>query len=569
MNLNYQSPTVKSTNQNNHQQQVHQHHHLLLPTIILGNIITIFKQVIAFIYSAIINPNDNGIITKDIHNKPSSSSSSSSLPSEKTKVIEQPKINNTEDDINLFPSISFKQEYNEEEPQISEFSPVTCSMGLTTRLLPIKNENGDLEWVFTDDDSKIGGNNDLDAFKIQPESHQLQAKKNYLTPTISNESKDTPTNNSTPPTEEDDISCNDNDDNDNDNDNDNDEIDNDNNENKVHQCPHCDASFKIRGYLTRHLKKHSTKKAYSCPFHDKSIYIDDNNITHKCHPSGGFSRRDTYKTHLKSRHFKYPKGTKTKDRANSQGNCSMCGEFFNSAEIWCEMHVEGGECKFLPVGFKGKSRIKNRLRKQLQKNKQVDPELLPYASKVLQEVKELKQQQQQIKQNKGGAINKHSTSSISSTTSSQESINTPNSITSSSSIYDSSPYTPQSTKSPLEYMMKQQQVQPLPQHHYHQVQPQHPLHQQYTTPSYTFDQISTAHQNPNLKHQSIDDYDDEYCLDIDQLNFTNFIQAQQQLQQSQQQMIYFNDFNHHNQQEQQQQQHQPPPQNQQYQMYNY
>ena len=30
----------------------------------------------------------------------------------------------------------------------------------------------------------------------------------------------------------------------------------------------------------------------------------------------------------------------------------MCGEHFNSAEIWCEIHVEGGECKFYPWDLK-------------------------------------------------------------------------------------------------------------------------------------------------------------------------------------------------------------------------
>lgn len=137
---------------------------------------------------------------------------------------------------------------------------------------------------------------------------------------------------------------------------------------KLHQCPHCDATFKLRGYLTRHLKKHSIQKAYRCPFHIYSTYIDENNVTHKCHPTGGFSRRDTYKTHLKSRHFKYPKGTLTKQRCKSAGHCGMCGEYFESSEIWCEIHVEGGECKYLPDGFKGKSRIKNKLRKELKKS---------------------------------------------------------------------------------------------------------------------------------------------------------------------------------------------------------
>ncbi|KAG5365595.1 Transcription factor STP2 [Yarrowia sp. C11] len=106
-------------------------------------------------------------------------------------------------------------------------------------------------------------------------------------------------------------------------------------------CPHCDSTFRIRGYLTRHLKKHSEKKAHTCPFYDCAAEMP-------CHPSGGFSRRDTYKTHLKARHFIYPPGTKSAQRSTTSGTCSGCGEMFESNETWIEEHIHKGVCKGLP-----------------------------------------------------------------------------------------------------------------------------------------------------------------------------------------------------------------------------
>ncbi|KAK9453414.1 hypothetical protein V1511DRAFT_74717 [Dipodascopsis uninucleata] len=104
------------------------------------------------------------------------------------------------------------------------------------------------------------------------------------------------------------------------------------------QCPHCPSRFRIKGYLTRHLKKHAINKAYTCPFYDP-------NSPTPCHSSGGFSRRDTYKTHLKSRHFVYPAGTRSDQRAGKRGWCAACGMQFACNENWVENHVEGGECR--------------------------------------------------------------------------------------------------------------------------------------------------------------------------------------------------------------------------------
>ncbi|KAK9382787.1 uncharacterized protein V2V93DRAFT_164758 [Kockiozyma suomiensis] len=104
------------------------------------------------------------------------------------------------------------------------------------------------------------------------------------------------------------------------------------------QCPHCPSKFRIKGYLTRHLKKHAMNKAYTCPFYDPTS-------TTPCHSTGGFSRRDTYKTHLKSRHFVYPAGTRSDQRAGIRGWCAACGMLFACNENWVENHVEGGECR--------------------------------------------------------------------------------------------------------------------------------------------------------------------------------------------------------------------------------
>lgn len=120
----------------------------------------------------------------------------------------------------------------------------------------------------------------------------------------------------------------------------------DNNETGEFVCHYCDAAFRNRGYLTRHIKKHAIQKAYHCPFYNESTPPDL-----RCHASGGFSRRDTYKTHLRVRHFIYPDGVKPKGRGKSSGHCAQCGEFFENTENWVEQHIESANCKGLPDGF--------------------------------------------------------------------------------------------------------------------------------------------------------------------------------------------------------------------------
>lgn len=105
-------------------------------------------------------------------------------------------------------------------------------------------------------------------------------------------------------------------------------------------CPHCSASFRIRGYLTRHIKKHAVNKAYTCPFFECGEETP-------CHSTGGFSRRDTYKTHLKARHFVYPTGTRSENRAKVGGRCRGCGESFDSNETWVEEHIHKKQCRGL------------------------------------------------------------------------------------------------------------------------------------------------------------------------------------------------------------------------------
>lgn len=118
----------------------------------------------------------------------------------------------------------------------------------------------------------------------------------------------------------------------------------------IYPCEYCGAEFKIKGYLTRHIKKHALNKAYECPFFEE--HSDS-----KCHPNGGFSRRDTYKTHLKARHFKYPKGTKSGKRSSTPGHCAACFKTYANNEEWVEKHIEGGECTGLPKGYQ--IRVKN------------------------------------------------------------------------------------------------------------------------------------------------------------------------------------------------------------------
>lgn len=122
-----------------------------------------------------------------------------------------------------------------------------------------------------------------------------------------------------------------------------------------YDCLYCDALFKVKGYLTRHLKKHNSLKAFVCPF-----YEEEGNLGTKCHPTGGFSRRDTYKTHLKALHFIYPPGTKLTERNEVGGRCAGCFEHFESNHQWLVRHIEVGECKGT-IGAKSSPTVKQEM----------------------------------------------------------------------------------------------------------------------------------------------------------------------------------------------------------------
>ncbi|ODQ81431.1 hypothetical protein BABINDRAFT_159725 [Babjeviella inositovora NRRL Y-12698] len=126
----------------------------------------------------------------------------------------------------------------------------------------------------------------------------------------------------------------------------------------IYNCLICEASFKVKGYLTRHLKKHSSAKAFVCPFFNDpedtketlEADVSKSGSGTKCHPTGGFSRKDTYKTHLKALHFIYPPGTKSNNRSEVGGRCAGCFEFFGNNNVWLEKHMEKQQCPGVVIG---------------------------------------------------------------------------------------------------------------------------------------------------------------------------------------------------------------------------
>lgn len=115
-------------------------------------------------------------------------------------------------------------------------------------------------------------------------------------------------------------------------------------EDQKFECKICNARFKVKGYLTRHIKKHQLVKSFRCPFYTESQGQPNGTKGTKCHPTGGFSRRDTFKTHLKALHFIYPPGTKSNERTSIGGRCAGCFKFYNSNVDWLENHIEKHEC---------------------------------------------------------------------------------------------------------------------------------------------------------------------------------------------------------------------------------
>lgn len=110
------------------------------------------------------------------------------------------------------------------------------------------------------------------------------------------------------------------------------------------RCPHCESEFRVRSYLTRHLKKHTNSMAYVCPFYQDDDEQCGKKAGGKCHPTGGFSRKDTFKTHLKALHFIYPPRTRSKERSTIGGRCAVCFEYFPNNTVWLQNHIEPGLC---------------------------------------------------------------------------------------------------------------------------------------------------------------------------------------------------------------------------------
>ncbi|KAK9467952.1 hypothetical protein V1512DRAFT_246699 [Lipomyces arxii] len=105
---------------------------------------------------------------------------------------------------------------------------------------------------------------------------------------------------------------------------------------RPYSCSVCARGFSRPNDLLRHEKSHQGDLPYNCPF-----YTAD----HKCHSSGGFSRCDTYKNHLKAMHFEYPFGLKKKDRNGASGKCKECQLEFETADEWIVGHVDAGKCE--------------------------------------------------------------------------------------------------------------------------------------------------------------------------------------------------------------------------------
>lgn len=133
---------------------------------------------------------------------------------------------------------------------------------------------------------------------------------------------------------------------------------------RPHTCHVCSRGFARPNDLFRHMKSHRGEAPFRCPFFfvaedssttstttPKATSTGTNTGTRTsepaCHQTGGFSRCDTYKNHLKAMHFEYPPGTKKKERAGMRGACKGCGLGFESSEVWIARHVEVGECEGL------------------------------------------------------------------------------------------------------------------------------------------------------------------------------------------------------------------------------
>ncbi|ODV85989.1 hypothetical protein CANARDRAFT_7350 [[Candida] arabinofermentans NRRL YB-2248] len=244
----------------------------------------------------------------------------------------------------LFPSVKL---FN----KLSSKDLKECSTNFNSQLISFTNNNGELEFQLierekTNSNSKLQLSpvSDTTTSSSPPIKNDLKLSSTTTTTTANDFLALSPVSSiksTTTSNDEEDDSIDDSDSNSINSSDESDDLLNNNGGKKIHECTQCNSKFRIRGYLTRHMKKHSKEKAYRCPFYDSNSH-------QKCHATGGFSRRDTYKTHLKARHFKYPPGIKSSDRIGMNGWCSICGEKFINNEIWVERHIELGLCPGLP-----------------------------------------------------------------------------------------------------------------------------------------------------------------------------------------------------------------------------
>lgn len=119
---------------------------------------------------------------------------------------------------------------------------------------------------------------------------------------------------------------------------------------RPHTCQVCGRGFARPNDLFRHQKSHRGDAPFRCPLFVKPSINSrpdpsSGNLEPACHQTGGFSRCDTYKNHLKAMHFEYPAGTKKRDRNGMSGRCKGCGLSFQSTEDWITEHIEKHECE--------------------------------------------------------------------------------------------------------------------------------------------------------------------------------------------------------------------------------
>lgn len=151
-------------------------------------------------------------------------------------------------------------------------------------------------------------------------------------------------------------------------------------ENRPFKCLFCSRGFARNNDLQRHQRKHlleknlmdansesnvpkkkntknvcATELGFKCPFYENKEDLqpfgndgenidEDDYVPKRCHSTGIFTRCDTFKNHLKALHFRYPKGTIRKNRANVSGFCKHCSMQFDNCKVWADEHVLKGKC---------------------------------------------------------------------------------------------------------------------------------------------------------------------------------------------------------------------------------